>query len=138
LTHAAGRSARRAALAGMAAVLRPGGLLLVTSRNWERLLATRPGLEVAEELVERDRRAGLVVRAWTVPEDPAAPHELEVAVVLLGPGREVVTVAERMPFWPFTRRELDEDLEAAGLAPEWDTYAPGVDRYLVGARRVDA
>ena len=47
-------------------------------------------------------------------------------------------MAERMPFWPFTHRELDEDLEAAGLAPEWDTYAPDVDRYLVGARRVDA
>src|SRR4051812_34619866 len=37
LTHAEGRAGRREALAGMARSLRPGGLLLVTSRNWEEL-----------------------------------------------------------------------------------------------------
>src|SRR5690348_7182006 len=65
LTHAEGRSGRRAALAGMARVLRPGGVLLVTSRNWECLRAARPGLEVEDDLVERAGGSGLVVRAWT-------------------------------------------------------------------------
>ena len=35
LAHAPGRTARRAALAQMAGVLAPAGLLTVTSRNWE-------------------------------------------------------------------------------------------------------
>src|SRR4051794_13635210 len=46
LPHAEGRAGRRAALAGMAHCLRPSGLLLVTSRNWERLRAARPTLDV--------------------------------------------------------------------------------------------
>jgi len=138
LTHAEGRAGRRAALAGMAGALRPGGVLLVTARNWERVRATRSGLDVAEEVVEREGRPGLAVRSWAIPDDPAARHELEVAVVLLGPGRAVTTVSERMPFWPFTHGALDEDLAAAGLTPESSTYAPDADRYLVTARRPPA
>ena len=135
LAHAEGRAARRAALAGMAGVLRPDGLLVVTSRNWERVRAARSRLDVAEELVEREGRAGLVVRSWAVPDDPAARHELEAAVVLLGPGSAVTTVSERMPFWPFTHGELLEDVAAAALELESSTYAPDVERYLVTARR---
>src|SRR3954447_16420469 len=63
LTHAAGRTARRAALAAMAAVLRDDGLLALTSRNWERLRAARPRLEVGERLVERGGRRAVVMRA---------------------------------------------------------------------------
>jgi SAM-dependent methyltransferase len=138
LPHAEGRAGRRAALAGMAHCLRPGGLVLVTSRNWERLRAARPTLEIAEELLVREGRSGLAVRSWTIPDDPAARHELDAAVVLLGPGQAVTTVSERMPFWPFTHGELDEDLVAAGLAPASSTYAPDVDRYLVAAHRPPA
>lgn len=39
LTHAQGRRGRRLALTAMKRVLRPGGLLVLTSRNWEKLRA---------------------------------------------------------------------------------------------------
>jgi 2-polyprenyl-3-methyl-5-hydroxy-6-metoxy-1,4-benzoquinol methylase len=39
LAHAAGSAARRAALAAMAGVLAPRGVLAITSRDWERLRA---------------------------------------------------------------------------------------------------
>ena len=135
LTHARGRERRRAALGAMAGVLRPGGLLLLTSRNWERLRAARPGLEVEEALVVRPGGAGLVIRSWTFAEEWDAPHELEVAVAVLGPGGRVSTAAERMPFWPFTHDALREDVLAAGLAPVASTYTDEAERYLVSARR---
>jgi len=138
LTHAAGRDARRAALAAMAGVLRPGGLLAVTSRDWERLCAQRPGLEIGDELVERAGHRGLVVHSWTIADGWEQPHFLDVAVALLGADGSVRTRSERLRFWPFTEQELDEDLRAAGLMPTASTYGAELERYLVTARTAPA
>jgi SAM-dependent methyltransferase len=134
LTHAAGAAGRRAALAAMAGVLRDGGLLVVTSRNWERLRERRPGLEMADRLTERDGGTALVVHAWTIPHSWREPHRLEVAVAVLDASGAVKKHGERLTFWPFTHVELEEDLRAAGLTPESSTWALGVERYLVTAR----
>ena len=55
LTHAAGKTYRCAALQAMAAVLRERGLLVLTSRNWERVRAEGSVLRVADRLVELPR-----------------------------------------------------------------------------------
>jgi SAM-dependent methyltransferase len=135
ITHAEGRSGRRVALTAMQRVLRPGGLLVLTSRNWERVRAQHPGIEVAERLVERNGVAGLVIRAWEIPERWTEPHAMETAVALLDGGGNVTTHAERLAFWPFTREMLDADLLAAGLRPVESSWTPDADRYLVTARR---
>ncbi|MGH9012066.1 MAG: class I SAM-dependent methyltransferase [Acidimicrobiia bacterium] len=135
LTHAPGREARRAALAAMASVLHADGLLVLTSRNWERQRSRGSGLEIADELVERHGRAGLVVYNWTIPEPWNAPHFLDVAVALIDPSGQATTTAERLSFWPFTHTDLDEDLRQTGFTPESSTYTDDVDRYLVTARR---
>jgi 2-polyprenyl-3-methyl-5-hydroxy-6-metoxy-1,4-benzoquinol methylase len=54
ITHAAGHDARQAALRAMAGVMRPGALLALTSRNWERVREGGSGVHVADELVVRD------------------------------------------------------------------------------------
>jgi SAM-dependent methyltransferase len=54
ITHAPGQTARRNALRQMAAVLRPGGILVLTSRNWEVVRDQGARLRIAEQLVERD------------------------------------------------------------------------------------
>jgi len=135
ITHAEGRTARRVALGVMAGLVRPGGLLVLTSRNWERVRAAGPGVEVAEELTVRDGARGLVIHNWELAEDWDAPHHLDVAVALIGEDGRVTTHTERLRFWPFRREALEEDLRASGLEPETSTYAPDVDRYLVTARR---
>lgn len=135
LTHAPGRDARRAALAAMASVLCPEGLLVLTSRNWERQRNRGSGLEVADELVERHGGPGLVVYAWTIPDSWDARHFLDVAVAVIDPSGRATTVTERLSFWPFTHVELDEDLRRSGFTPESSTYGADVDRYLVTARR---
>ena len=135
LAHAPGRAARRAALAAMAGVLKPGGLLAVTSRNWEQVRQERPGLEVADRLVERQGRRGLVIYAWAIPDAWDDPHDVEVAVTLIDAAGRAATHGERLTFWPFTHEALDDDLRAAGLAPAAGTYDPAAGRYLVTARR---
>jgi SAM-dependent methyltransferase len=135
LTHAAGRDARRAALGAMASVLRDGGLLVLTSRNWVRRRRQGSGLEIADELVERRNQPGLVIYSWTMPPAWDEAHHLDVAVARLDPSGKVTTDAERLTFWPFTHTDLDDDLRSRGLTPESSTYSEDADRYLVTARR---
>jgi SAM-dependent methyltransferase len=135
LAHAPGRAARRAALDAMAAALKPGGLLVLTSRNFDWMRATDPGLQVFDRVIERDGRRGVVIYSWWLAEHWDDEHGFDVAVALLGDDGEVTTIGERLAFWPFSHETLREDLEAAGLTRETTTYEPDVDRYLVTARR---
>jgi SAM-dependent methyltransferase len=120
LTHAGGKAGRRTALDGMRRVLRDGGLLVITSRNWERRQAS------GDELVERGGRRAAVRRIWQ-PGDP--PH-LQINVAL----DDGAVFEERLPYWPFTHEELDADLRAAGFAPESSTWSPDAERYAVTSR----
>jgi SAM-dependent methyltransferase len=135
LAHAAGSAARRAALAAMAGVLAPGGVLAITSRDWERLRARGSRVEVGDRLVTRGGRAGLPIYAWTIAGGWDERHELAIAVALLGEDGTVATHGERLAFWPFAHETLAGELRAAGLDAEATTCAAGVERYLVTARR---
>lgn len=135
IVHAGPRPRRRAALAAMADVLRDGGLLVVTSRNWELVRAQGSGLQVADRLTERHGRPGLVIHGWTLPEHTDDPLHVDVAVAFLDGGGAVTTYGERLEVWPFTSDQLDADLRACGLTPELTTYTAEAARYLVTARR---
>jgi hypothetical protein len=115
---AAGRCARtRSRARGPPRALRPGGLLILTSRNWER---QQPDERYE---VERGGRRALVTYTW-------AEGVADVTVTVEGK-----TVAERLTFWPFAHETLLTQLREAGLQPTESTVAPDVDRYLVIARR---
>jgi SAM-dependent methyltransferase len=135
LAHAPGASARQAALRAMAAVVRPGGQLVLTSRNFELMRATDPGLQVFDDVVERDGQRGVVVYSWWLADDWEAEHAFDVAVALLGDDGKVTTMGERLHFWPYAYETLREELRAVGLEPETSTFDPEVDRYLLSARR---
>jgi SAM-dependent methyltransferase len=135
ITHAPGRSARRRALAAMASVLADEGLLVVTSRNWERVREQAVGLDVADRLVDRGGGRALVIHAWSIGDGWEDAHSLDVAVAVLGDDGSVETHRERLGFWPFRHQELDGDLRAAGFEPTSTTYGAEVERYLVTAVR---
>ena len=135
LPHAAGRDGRRAALRAMAAALRPGGLLVVTSRAWEHVRAAGSRLQVGQQLVARAGRRGLPIYAWEIPAGWDEPHFFDVAVALIGGDGHVATHRERFAFYPFTEQELREDLRAAGLQPQGPAVAADkAGRYLITAR----
>jgi SAM-dependent methyltransferase len=135
LVHAEGQAARRRALAVMAGVLRPGGVFVVTSRNWELEREQGSRVNVAEQLVERAAGPALVIQSWTIPDDWDEMHTMEVVVALIGDDGAVSVHGERLRCWPFRHETLDDDLRAAGLEPASSTYDPEVGRYLVTARR---
>lgn len=136
LPHAVGRDGRRAALRAMAAALRPGGLLVVTSRTWEQVRSAGSRLQVADRLVVRGGRRGLPIYSWSIPQRWDEPHCFDVAVALIGDDGSVTTHRERFAFWPFTEEELRADLRAAGLEPQGaGVPADKAGRYLVTARR---
>ncbi len=125
---------RVTALAAIAGVLIPGGVLLITSRNWERERNAGSRLEVDDRVVERRGRRAVISRAWIIPEDWDEPHTVDVGVSFLD-GDVVDTVAERLTVWPFTPSELATDLRTVGLEVQQTTFTPQVERYLVTARR---
>jgi SAM-dependent methyltransferase len=135
LTHSPGRAARRTALQKMAGMLVDGGVLVLTSRNWELVRQRGAGLEIGDELVERNGRQGLVIYHWGIRDRWDDEHSLDVAVAVLEDDGTVATGAERLSFWPFTHEDLAEDLRQCGLTLETSTYADDVERYLVTARR---
>ena len=135
LTHAAGQAARCEALSQMRRVLRPEGILVVTSRNWELVRSRGSGLRVGDELVERGGRRALVVYGWTLSEGWDEPHRLDIAVALIDPGGGVVSVGERLTFWPFRHTTLEADLRSVGLAPMSTSYQADEEHYSVTARR---
>jgi SAM-dependent methyltransferase len=135
LAHAPGRAARRTALRAMAGALAPGGLLVLTSRNFEWMRAADPGLQVFDRVVERHGRRGVVIYSWWLADGWDDEHGFDVAVALVGDDGEVTTIGERLRFWPFSHETLREELRDAGLEPETSTFEPEVDRYLLTARR---
>ena len=68
LVHAAGRDAMIQALAGFRQVVRPGGHVVVDSRNWEKLHAERRIVQVADRAVTRRGRRCVVLYAWEIPD----------------------------------------------------------------------
>jgi SAM-dependent methyltransferase len=124
---------RVAALAAMAAVLKPGGLLVLTSRNWERERAAGSRLEIDDQLVTRHDRRALVCRAWIIPDDWDAPHTVDVGVTFVD-AEPLETVSEQLTVWPFTPADLATDLRTVGLELEQTTFTPEVAHYLVAAR----
>lgn len=132
LAHAHGQVGRRSALRSMRALLRPAGVLALTSRNWELTCAPGSRMELHDELVVRDGLAAVVVDNWMMGETWQQQHVLEVGVGILDEGFVTPHVA-RLTFWPFRHEELLADLDAAGLALLDDTYDQAEPRYLVTA-----
>ena len=68
LVHAAGRDAMIQALTGFRQLVRPGGQVVVDSRNWEKLHAEHRIVQVADRVVTRRGRRCIVLYAWEIPD----------------------------------------------------------------------
>ncbi len=121
LIHAGDEVGMTRALTGIGGVLRPGGLLLLDTRNWEKMRRERPRLQVPYPPRVREDRAGVSVYSWHWPERWNEPHRVEILVVVSG-GDEATTSQTQIIFYPFRFSELTQRLKQAGFEIECHTY----------------
>jgi SAM-dependent methyltransferase len=130
LVHAAGRDAMVAALTGLRRMTRPGGHVVIDSRNWEKLHVERRIVRVANRVRARDGRRCLMFYAWEIPERLQDEHVAHI-VFVFEDGDRTETHEHPISFRPFTAGELRERLELAGLRQVDTDFDASGDRYAV-------
>src|SRR5499427_3096569 len=130
LVHASGRDAMVQALTGLRRMARPGGYVVIDSRNWEKLHAERQIVQIADRMVTRGGRRCLVLYAWEVPERLGDEHVAHL-VFLFEDGGRVEPHEYQITFRPFTIGELRARLELAGLREIDTDFDASRDRYAV-------
>ena len=130
LVHAAGRDAMVAALTGLRRMARPGGYVVVDSRNWEKLHAERQIVQLASRVVTRAGRRCLVLYAWEIPDRLGDQHIAHLVFIFDNDG-QIEPHEYEITFRPFTISELRERLELAGLREVDTDFDASRDRYSV-------
>jgi SAM-dependent methyltransferase len=132
LVHAAGRDAMVQALTGLRRMARPGGYVVIDSRNWEKLHAERQIVQVANRVVTRAGRRCFVLYAWEIPDRLGDEHIAHLVFIFDNDGR-IEPHEYQITFRPFTISELRERLEPAGLREVDTDFDASRDRYSVVA-----
>jgi SAM-dependent methyltransferase len=130
LVHAAGRDAMVESLTGLRRMARPGGYVVIDSRNWEKLHAERRIVQVADQVVTRGGRRCVVLYAWEVPDRIGDEHIAHLVFVFEN-GDQIEPHEHQITFHPFTVSELRERLGLAGLREVDTDFDDSCDRYAV-------
>lgn len=132
LVHADSRAAMIEALAGLRQMVRPGGHVVVDSRNWEKLHNERRIVRVADRVRTRDGRRCISLYVWEIPDRFEAEHVARI-VLLFEDGDRVEPREYRVGFRLFTLAELRERLKEAGLREVDTDFDPARDQYAIVA-----
>ncbi len=130
LVHAAGRDAMVAALTALRRMARPGGHVVIDSRNWEKLNSERRIVRVANRVLTRHGRRCLSFYAWEIPERLQDEHVAHI-VFVFEDGDWAETHEYPISFRPFTVAELRERLELAGLREVDTDFDDSRDQYCL-------
>jgi glycine/sarcosine N-methyltransferase len=130
LVHAAGRDAMVGALTGLRKMARPGGHVVINSRNWEKLHAERRVVQVANRVRTRGGRRCVTFYAWEVPDRLDQEHVAHI-VFLFEDGDRIEPHEYRISLLPVSLRELRERLELAGLREVRTDFDQTTDQYVV-------
>jgi SAM-dependent methyltransferase len=130
LVHAAGQDAMVQALTGLRAMTRPGGHVVIDSRNWEKLHAERQIVQIKDQVRTHNGRRCVSLYAWEVPDRLDQEHVAHL-VFMFEDGDRIEPHEYRLSFRPFTIGELRERLELAGLREVDTDYDETEDRYAV-------
>jgi SAM-dependent methyltransferase len=114
LPHLAGPHDLALALRSMVAVLRPGGLLLASIRDYDALLERRPAsTSPAFAGPPGERRVTFQLWDW---EADGRSYTLEMFVLKESPGSGWTVTTHRARYRAITRAELSAALDVAGIA----------------------
>jgi glycine/sarcosine N-methyltransferase len=131
LGHCQSTRERLAALSNKRAVLRPGGLLVLDSLNWEKVRRERVRFHSVPMRVRNGRRC-LPLYVWNYPRRWQDAHVIEL--VLLFPSDQG-TEFRRYPitYYPFRHEELLRCLKIAGFQKLTSDFDQAKDSYVVAA-----
>ncbi|MFE5581381.1 class I SAM-dependent methyltransferase [Kitasatospora sp. NPDC056531] len=104
----------RAALGEMRRVLRPGGLLLVTTRPYDELRRARP-TSTTPQTAERDGWRSVIFQLWQWHED-GERYDLELFRLLPDEAGQWQVAVRRSTYWALTQEQLSGFAAEAGLA----------------------
>jgi SAM-dependent methyltransferase len=135
LHHAEGAAGRSAALVSMSRLLRSGGRLVLTSRNWDLVRAGGSRLDVRNRLVRRNGRDAVVAYRWEIPQHWEQEHHIEIAVARLDADGSVDVCSELLSSWPYRYDDLVSALQRVGLTVEKSTFDPRAEDYMVVAAK---
>ena len=113
--HARGRDGMLRSLQGMRAVLKPGGKLVLDSRDWEQIRKEKIRFTPYPQWRERAGQRCLPIYIWTFPERFEDAHTIEV-VLLFDSGGNVSLRSYPIVYYPFHYEELVERLRCAGFS----------------------
>ena len=132
--HCRGEADMLRSLAGIHAVLKPGGCLVLDTRNWEWMWARKQRFHTFGVRV-RDGVRCIPLCVWTLPERWGEPFVVEVVFLLESAG-EVTLRCYPVTYHPFPVAQLLAALEAVGFGDIESSYAVSEAGYSVRARRV--
>ena len=133
LVHTATKSGMISALRGLRQVLGPAGVLVIDSRNWEYLYASRPRIVPGRRVIERRGVRASSLYIWTIPDDFTAPCRAEIVLLFEDASSAITHRRYVLDFTPFTRADLTDAVHAAGLTVMGDSYRPDHPFYAVAA-----
>lgn len=135
LGHAEGAAGRSTALEAMARLLTPGGRIVLTSRNWERIRSAGSRVDVRDRLITRDGRSAVVSYYWQIQPQWGQEHFLEIVIAEIKHDGGVRACSERLSIWPYRYDDLVAQLHSCGLTVQSTTYEPENEGYVLVASR---
>jgi SAM-dependent methyltransferase len=119
------------ALQAMRRVLRPGGQLVVDSRNWELLYNSKPRIMPTPAVVERYGQKCCSLYVWSIPDTFGSPCRAEIILLFEDAERKVTHRRYVVDFQPFAHGSLLAAMESAGFAVTRDSFRPDGPFYAV-------
>ena len=115
-------------------VMKPGGLLIVETRNWEKLLAERIRFTNFAPR-ERNGKRCLPVYVWTFPETKDDPVLVEVVFPIEADGK-VLLKAYPITYYPFGFEDILDRMKSAGFVDIETDYSEDKAEYRIIGRKI--
>jgi SAM-dependent methyltransferase len=136
ISHTPNRCSALRALAAMRAVLKPGGTLLVDTRNWEKMRREQARVTLPDAAVERDGMQCIALRLWDHQTDWNAPHHLEL-LLIFERAKQVNFRRYVLTYRPVRYLELRACMEEVGFTIHRSDYSDDADWYELEGKRRD-
>lgn len=114
-------------------VLRPGGRLVLHSRNWEKLHA-RPHRFTHFNMRQRDGLQCIPLYVWSVPREWGPRLTIELVLIFSRDGQVHLRTHEIVDY-PFTHESLLGRLEQCGFVNVRTDFDEASDEYAIVATR---